>query len=66
VAHLGLATFSAQKAAIKMQRQWRANHTLGIVSSKPADTHAAAAAAAAHRPMPTLARAASASALSFD
>ena len=63
VAHLGLAAFSAQKAAIKMQRQWRAHHTLGIVPTKPADAHAAAA---AHGAMPTLTRAASASALSFE
>ena len=59
-----------------MQRQWRAHHTLGIKSeaprAKPAEPRAAAAAAVGvdrdgpARAMPTLARTASASALSFE
>ena len=58
-----------------MQRQWRAHHTLGIKSeaprAKPAEPRAAAAAVGVDRDgparaMPTLARAASASALSFE
>ena len=59
-----------------MQREWRARHTLGIKSevprAKPAEPRAAAAAAVGvdvdgpARAMPTFARAASASALSFE